>query len=105
MTAKWAQSGKSEVFVDTKAIPIIKKQVKPISQQQEFESRNLWKEVTVALKLQDVSAATNAKFSVEQKQRELVKERQDKALKWHNRVFNHQCLRHSVTDIGCSSLL
>ena len=86
MTAKWTQTGKTEVFVDTKALPIIKKQVKPISQQQEYESRNLWKEVTVALKLQDVNGATNAKFKVEQKQRELVKERQEKGSKWDNRV-------------------
>ena len=86
MTAKWTQNGKTEVFVDTKAIPIIKKQVKPIGQQEEFESRNLWKEVTAALKAQDVSAATTAKFNVEQKQRELVKERQEKGSKWDNRV-------------------
>jgi len=93
MQAKWANSGKTELFVDTKTIPIIKKQVNPISQQDSFESRNLWKEVTAALKQQDVSAATSAKFSVEQKQRELVKERQEKGLKWENRVLFKQFFR------------
>ncbi|CAG2100377.1 unnamed protein product [Medioppia subpectinata] len=88
MQAKWTQSGKSEVFVDTKTIRIIKKQVKPIGQQEVYESRNLWKEVTAALKKQDVSAATSAKFNVEQNQRELVKERQEKGVKWDNRVFH-----------------
>jgi hypothetical protein len=87
MQAKWTHSGKTEVFIDTKAIPIIKKQVNPISQQQAFESRNLWKEVTAALLRQDVSAATSAKFTIEQKQRELVKERQEKGIKWENRVL------------------
>ncbi|XP_054162593.1 oxysterol-binding protein-related protein 9-like isoform X2 [Oppia nitens] len=92
MTAKWTQSGKSEVFIDTKAIRIIKKQVNPIGDQESYESRNLWKEVTAALKQHDVIAATNAKFNVEQTQRQLVKERQEKSTKWENRVF------HSLGD-------
>lgn len=86
MQSKCTNTGKTELFIDTKAIPIIKKQVKPISQQEFFESRYLWKEVTAALKQQDVSAATSAKYSIEQKQRELVKERQEKSMKWENRV-------------------
>jgi signal recognition particle GTPase len=87
MQAKWTHSAKTEVFVDTKTIPIIKKQVNPISQQEAFESRNLWKEVTAALLQQDVNAATSAKFTIEQKQRELVKQRQEKGIKWENRVL------------------
>jgi hypothetical protein len=87
MQAKWTNSGKTEVFIDTKTIPIIKKQVNPISQQEDFESRNLWKDVTAALLQQDVSAATSAKFTIEQKQRELVKERTEKGTKWENRVL------------------
>lgn len=85
MTAKWA-NGRSEVFVDTKTMPIISKQVKSISQQDEFESRQLWKHVTYALKHQDVNGATSAKFAIEQQQRDLVKERQEKSAKWENRV-------------------
>jgi hypothetical protein len=87
MTAKWA-NGRSEVFVDTKAVPTVKKKVMPVSEQLDFESRRLWKDVTVALKLQDVSMATNAKFIIEQRQRELVKERQETGAKWESRVFH-----------------
>ncbi|RWS15459.1 oxysterol-binding protein-related protein 9-like isoform X3 [Dinothrombium tinctorium] len=86
-------NGKTEVFVDTKSMKIIKKNVKSINEQEPFESRRLWKDVTVALKLQDVIAATNAKSAVEQKQRDLVKERQESGVKWENRVF-HQLGEH-----------
>lgn len=86
MTAKWASTGKSELFVDTKTLPVIKKQVTPISEQEEFESRNMWKVVTAALKKQDVTEATAAKYAIEQRQRELAKEREEKSLKWQNRV-------------------
>lgn len=87
MEAKWSNgSSKSELFVDTKTLPIIKKQVKSINEQEEFESRNLWKYVTLALKRQDVLEASKAKYSVEQRQRDLVKERQSQGIKWKNRV-------------------
>ena len=86
MTAKWAATGKSEIFVDTKTLPVMKKQVTPISEQEEFESRNMWKVVTAALKRQDVTEATAAKYAIEQRQRELAKEREEKSLKWQNRV-------------------
>lgn len=90
MTAKWASTGKSELFVDTKTLPVLKKQVTPISEQDEFESRNMWKVVTAALKRQDVTEATAAKYAIEQRQRELAKEREEKSLKWQNRVSVNQ---------------
>ena len=85
MQAKWA-NGKSELFIDTKALSIIKKQVSPISEQDEFESRNHWKVVTAALKRQDVNEATAAKYAIEQNQRNLAKDREEKSIKWQNRV-------------------
>ena len=77
---------KSEPFVDTKTLPVIKKQVKPINEQEDYESRKLWKHVTLALKKQNVDEATEAKYQIEQRQRELVKEREQLASKWQNRV-------------------
>ncbi|KAJ6224125.1 hypothetical protein RDWZM_002670 [Blomia tropicalis] len=88
MFAKWGQSNKSELFIDTKTLPIIKKQVRPISEQEEFESRNMWKVVTSALKRQDVHEASSAKYEIEQYQRNLVKERDEKSLQWQNRWFH-----------------
>ena len=75
MLAKWT-NGNREVFVDTKAMKTLKKKVKPIAEQESYESRRLWKDVTAALKMQDVQSATNAKFAIEQCQRDLVKQRE-----------------------------
>lgn len=80
-------SGKQEVFVDTRTIPIIKKKVKSIAEQEPFESRRLWKDVTRALKMQNTELATTEKFKIEQSQREQVKERQNSGQKWQTRVI------------------
>lgn len=85
MHAKYA-NGRIEMFVNTKEMPIVRKQVKPIADQEEFESRKLWKEVTAALKEQNVQLATAGKSLIEQRQRDLVKERAEKGIKWKNRV-------------------
>ena len=85
MMAKWP-SGKTEVFVDTRTLPIIKKKVSPISQQEEYESRRLWKDLTYHLRMGNVSSATDTKCAIEQRQRDLVKERHEKGEKWQNRV-------------------
>lgn len=91
MHAKYA-NGYTEMFVNTKEMQPIRKQVKPIAEQEEFESRRLWKEVTAALKDQNVSAATANKSLIEQRQRELVKERAEKGVKWQNRVMSFSFL-------------
>ncbi|KAG8191070.1 hypothetical protein JTE90_008384 [Oedothorax gibbosus] len=87
MEAKWS-NGETEVFVDTKTVPIIKKRVKPLVEQETYESRNLWKDVTTALRLRNVEAATDAKYTLEQKQREEAKERLENQLKWETRGFH-----------------
>lgn len=52
MEAKWNDGTKSkaEVFVDVNRIPIFKKQVRSVLEQDEFESRRIWREVTAGLK-------------------------------------------------------
>ena len=101
---------KSEPFVDTKTLPVIKKQVKPINEQEDYESRKLWKHVTLALKKQNVDEATEAKYQIEQRQRELVKEREQLASKWQNRVsffcyFKTQNLTNFFFDNRCFIIL
>lgn len=76
----------AETFVNTKEMQIVKKQVKPIVEQEEYESRRLWKDVTLALKVQNVDAATNAKHTIEQRQRNELQERKEKGTKWETRV-------------------
>jgi len=80
-------SGGKQVFVDTTCLPVIKKHVRSISSQESFESRNVWKEVTRALKLRDVNGATAAKSFIEQRQRDLLKDRMEKGVKWKSRYF------------------
>ncbi|KAG1676200.1 Oxysterol-binding protein-related protein 9 [Nymphon striatum] len=87
MQAKWS-NGKTETFIDTKAIPIIQKEVRPVSSQLDHESRRLWKDVTANLRLKDVSTATEAKFKLEQLQREEAKERKDNGTSWETRLFH-----------------
>lgn len=41
---------KTEVFVDVNRIPIFKKQVRPVMDQDDNESRKIWREVTLGLK-------------------------------------------------------
>lgn len=80
-------SGDRQVFVDTTSVPPIKKKVRSISEQELLESRNVWKEVTRALKLRDVASATSAKSFIEQRQRDQLRNRIEKGLKWKARYF------------------
>lgn len=73
-------------FVNVHNLRIIKKQVRPISQQDENESRRLWKEVTAGLKFNDIDKATNAKFALEQKQRDEAKDRKERNEEWETKV-------------------
>lgn len=88
MNAKWTDDGRSEVFVDTTSIPITKKKVLPVAEQESYESRRLWKDVTAGLKFKHIDQATEAKFKLEQRQREEARERKEKGLNWETRVFH-----------------
>ncbi|XP_069673311.1 oxysterol-binding protein-related protein 9 isoform X2 [Periplaneta americana] len=86
MEAKWAD-GRTEMFVDVNKIDVVKKIVRPIADQAENESRRLWKEVTAGLRLKDIERATDAKFALEQKQRDEAKDRKERGLKWETKLF------------------
>ncbi|CAF4002999.1 unnamed protein product [Rotaria sordida] len=87
MNAKYIDSKISEVFFDTKKTAVIKKIVRPIAEQGEYESRRLWKDVTYYLKSKQLDKATAAKTFLEQRQREEAKERNEKSLKWQTKYF------------------
>ena len=80
-------SSEKQIYVDTTNLPVIKKHVRLIRSQETYESRNVWKEVTRALKLHDVASATAAKSFIEQRQRDQLKERMEKGIKWKTRYF------------------
>ncbi|WVQ81911.1 hypothetical protein IAT38_004038 [Cryptococcus sp. DSM 104549] len=55
---------------------IAPKRVLPESEQEEYESRRLWSQLTDAIRTADMHAATAAKSAVEDHQRELVRKRE-----------------------------
>jgi len=42
----------------------------------------------VSFRFKDIDRATNAKFALEQKQRDEAKDRKDKGVKWETKVIN-----------------
>ncbi|XP_067937670.1 oxysterol-binding protein-related protein 9-like isoform X2 [Watersipora subatra] len=86
MFAEYA-SGRNEAFCDTLKMPIVKKRVQPISEQDPFESRRLWKDVTYHLKHKDVNGATTFKHELEQAQREAAQQRKETGAKIEHKHF------------------
>uniref|UniRef100_A0A3B4T290 Oxysterol-binding protein n=1 Tax=Seriola dumerili TaxID=41447 RepID=A0A3B4T290_SERDU len=87
MYAKWA-TGENTVFIDTKRMGIIKKKVRKLEDQLEYESRRLWRDVTLNLKLKDIDAATEAKHRLEEKQRAEARDRKENEQQWETRLFH-----------------
>ncbi|XP_056319849.1 oxysterol-binding protein-related protein 9 isoform X3 [Danio aesculapii] len=81
-------TGENAVFIDTKKLGLIKKKVRKLEDQLEYESRSLWKDVTVNLKLKDIDAATEAKHRLEEKQRAEARDRKEKEMQWETRLFH-----------------
>ncbi|EEB17745.1 oxysterol binding protein 9, putative [Pediculus humanus corporis] len=87
MESKNAETGRVEVFVDVLKTPVTKKIVQSVFEQKENESRNLWKDVTAGLRLNDIDKATMAKTMLEQKQRDEAKKRRDTGTSWETKLF------------------
>ncbi|CAF3318394.1 unnamed protein product [Rotaria socialis] len=87
MYAKYSDTKISDIFFDTKSTPVIKKNVRPLVEQDDFESRRLWKDVTFYLKSKQLDKATESKSFLEQRQREGAKERADRTVKWQTKYF------------------
>ncbi|GLV39794.1 uncharacterized protein CBL_08140 [Carabus blaptoides fortunei] len=86
MEARWFEK-EPEPFIDVHKLNIVTKNVKPIVEQEETESRRLWKEVTAGLKFNNIDKATNAKAYVEQRQRDEAKYRKENNIRWETKMF------------------
>ncbi|XP_011493953.1 PREDICTED: oxysterol-binding protein-related protein 9 [Ceratosolen solmsi marchali] len=86
MEAKWAD-GRIEIFADVREQRIEKKMVKPMSEQDDEESRKIWREVTMGLRINDMDKATAAKCAIEQRQREDVRYRKENSIGWQTKLF------------------
>jgi len=90
LTGKGHKDKKEEVFWDPYGDMVqsnLKMQVRPIDQQEDYESRKLWRAVSQALMANDQTAATDAKCAIEDAQRKAVRDREEKGLAYEPRHF------------------
>ncbi|XP_064386753.1 oxysterol-binding protein-related protein 9-like [Halichondria panicea] len=81
-------NGDQEVFFDTFTTPTIRKKIKRLGNQEEKESRRIWRHVTESLAGKDVEAATDAKHTIEEQQRADVRERKENGVEWEQKYFH-----------------
>ena len=55
-------------------------------EQEDWESRKVWREVTMGLRINDMDKATAAKCSIEQKQRDEARIRKENNIAWQTKV-------------------
>ncbi|XP_075820362.1 oxysterol-binding protein-related protein 10 isoform X2 [Microtus pennsylvanicus] len=86
-TLEFTYSNGETKVIDTTALPVYPKKLRPLEKQGPMESRNLWQEVTHYLRLGDMDAATEQKRRLEEKQR--VEERRRETLRtpWRPKYF------------------
>ncbi|KAK9519289.1 hypothetical protein VZT92_022030 [Zoarces viviparus] len=87
MYAKSA-TGENTVFIDTKRLGTITKKVRKLEDQLDYESRRLWRDVTLNLKRRDIDSATESKHRLEEKQRAEARERKENEQQWETRLFH-----------------
>ncbi|CCH46793.1 Oxysterol-binding protein [Wickerhamomyces ciferrii] len=95
ITGKWNDviylknltNGEKTVFWDTKKSNPQPPKVRPLEEQGEFESRNLWKSVTDALGQRNHELATEEKFKIEDHQRVLRQKRIEDGVEFHPKLF------------------
>ncbi|XP_076641611.1 oxysterol-binding protein-related protein 9 [Halictus rubicundus] len=86
MEAKWAD-GRTEIFADVRELETQKKLVIPVCEQEEHESRKVWRDVTVGLRINDMEKATAAKCTIEQRQRDEARIRKENNANWQTKLF------------------
>ncbi|KAK3572445.1 hypothetical protein QTP86_032668 [Hemibagrus guttatus] len=79
-------SGETKV-IDTSKLPVIKKKIRPLEKQGQYESRQLWQHVTAALKTGDIDTATEHKHQLEERQRSEEKQRAATNTAWKPKYF------------------
>jgi len=77
----------SEILWDCKGAKKCPKIIRPISEQEEFESQRLWQNVASAILNKNQKDATIEKNRLEDEQRQRVKDRKEKGIEWEPRLF------------------
>uniref|UniRef100_A0A3B4X9Y8 Oxysterol-binding protein n=1 Tax=Seriola lalandi dorsalis TaxID=1841481 RepID=A0A3B4X9Y8_SERLL len=79
-------NGENKV-IDTSRLPVIKKKIRPLEKQDQYESRRLWQHVTASLKSGNMDAATEHKHRLEERQRSEGKQRAAARVPWKPKYF------------------
>lgn len=87
---KHVKTGKEEVLFDFHALPRPRKHVQPPSPQRPLESRQVWKSTTDALLKGDYGKASQEKTRVEEEQRKIRRERQERGQEWRADYFEFE---------------
>lgn len=78
-------------MINTEVLSVVPKLVKPVCEQKENESRRLWRDVTLALRNNDIDKATAAKTANEERQRSEGKARAAEDIAWVPSVSTGVC--------------
>ena len=62
--------------------------MRKLEDQNEYESRCLWKDVTFNLKIRDIDVAAEARYRLEERQRAEAQKRKEKEIQWETRLFH-----------------
>lgn len=94
------QTGKKEVLFNasnSKHTPPI---VRPLEEQEERESQNLWHKTVLAIKESNHTAATDEKTKIEDRQRDETAKRTEQGIEWQPRYFRPVCGGQGGTEEG-----
>ena len=80
--------GHREVFLDTHNLQTVRKKIKRLDAMERHESRLVWRDLTQALRAEDLESATDAKHAVEEEQRAGVRDRTERGEVWQSRHFS-----------------
>uniref|UniRef100_A0A914HA99 Oxysterol-binding protein n=1 Tax=Globodera rostochiensis TaxID=31243 RepID=A0A914HA99_GLORO len=76
-----------QLFTDVRQKPDVRKECVPVMEQEDRESRKLWRHVTAALFTDNIEVASQSKRWIEQRQRDEKTERERLAQPWQPRHF------------------
>ncbi len=87
MDYKDLKTGETSMLFDAHDADVVQKEVRPESEQEEFESRRLWAKVTEGIKEKNLDKATTHKSTIEDAQRKANREREEKGEVWKPKYF------------------
>ena len=82
-----SQTGHKEVLFNATSARHTPPTVRPLEEQDDWESQKLWYKTVQAVKESNHIAATDEKTKIEDKQRDLTAKRQEQGIDWEPRYF------------------